>query len=40
LTYGGAGEELAGFADVDGNMAEDHHAISGYAFIINGSAIS
>jgi hypothetical protein len=31
---------LIGFADADGNMAEDHHAISGYAFLLHGSAVS
>jgi len=40
LTYGGAGEELARFANADSNMAEDCHATSGYAFIIIGGAIS
>ena len=40
LTYGGAGEELAGFADANGNMAEDQHATSGYAFIINSGTVS
>lgn len=40
LTYGGAGEDLAGFTDADGNMAEDRRATSGYAFIINGGAVS
>jgi hypothetical protein len=40
LTYGGIGEELAGFTDADGNMAEDRHATSGYAFIVNGGAVS
>jgi hypothetical protein len=40
LTYGGAGEDLTSFTDVDSNMAEDRRAMSGYAFIINGGAIS
>jgi hypothetical protein len=40
LTYGSIGEELAGFTDADGNMAEDRHATSGYAFIVNGGAVS
>ena len=39
LSYGGKGKELTGYADADGNMAEDHHAISGYAFILHGGAI-
>ena len=29
-----------GYADADGNMAEDCHAISGYAFLIHGGAVS
>ena len=40
LSYGGKGKELTGYADADGNMAEDRHAISGYAFILHGGAIS
>jgi hypothetical protein len=40
LTYGGAGEDLTGFTDADGNMAEDRRATSGYAFIINSGAVS
>ncbi|KDR64888.1 hypothetical protein GALMADRAFT_82558 [Galerina marginata CBS 339.88] len=40
LSYGGQRKELVGFADADGNMAEDRHAISGYAFILHGGAIS
>jgi hypothetical protein len=40
LSYGGIGEELASFTDADGNMAEDCHATLGYAFIVNGGAIS
>lgn len=40
MTYSGLGEHLAGFTDADGNMVEDHHAMSGYAFIINGGAVS
>ena len=31
---------LTGYADADGNMAEDRHAISGYAFLLHGGAIS
>jgi hypothetical protein len=26
--------------DADGNMAEDRHAVSGYAFLANGGAVS
>ena len=40
LSYGGQQKDLVGYVDADGNMAEDRHAISGYAFILNGSAIS
>jgi hypothetical protein len=31
---------LTGFTDADGSMTEDHHAISGHVFLINGGAIS
>jgi hypothetical protein len=40
LLYGGVKKELEGYADADGSMMEDRKAISGYAFIINGGAIS
>ena len=40
LGYGGKPKELLGYADADGSMSEDRKAISGYAFIINGSAVS
>ena len=40
LTYGHTRTELIGYADVDGSTAEDRHAVSGYAFIINGGAAS
>ena len=40
LSYGGQQKELTGYADADGNMAEDRHAISGYAFILHGGAVS
>ena len=40
LTYGGPQKELKGYADADGSMAEDRHAISGYAFLLRGGAIS
>ena len=40
LTYGHAQTELIGYADVDGSTAEDRHAVSGYAFIINGGEAS
>ena len=40
LTYGETKRVLEGYADVDGSMAEDRHAITGYAFLINGGAVS
>lgn len=41
LTYGTGDENpLTGYGDADGNMQEDRYAISGYAFILNGGAIS
>jgi hypothetical protein len=40
LSYGGLKGELVGYADADGSMSEDRHAINGYAFILNGGAIS
>ena len=40
LTYGGQVRELRGYADADGSMAEDRHAISGYAFLLHGGAVS
>ena len=40
LSYGHAKIDLAGYADADGSMAEDRHAISGYAFIGHGGAVS
>jgi hypothetical protein len=40
LSYGLARIDLAGYADADGSMAEDRHAISGYTFIIHGGAAS
>jgi hypothetical protein len=40
LTYGNRVRELEGFADADRSMAEDRKAISGYAFLINGGAVS
>ena len=32
--------KLTGYADADGSMAEDRHAISGYAFLIHGGVVS
>jgi hypothetical protein len=40
LTYGGQEKILAGYANTDGSMVEDRHAISGYTFLINGGAVS
>jgi len=42
LTYGmfEGGERLLGYSDADGNMAEDHHAISGCVFLIDGGTIT
>ena len=31
---------LAGYADADGSMGEDRRAVSGYAFLIDGGAVS
>ena len=40
VSYGQKKVELTGYADADGSMAEDRYAISGYAFIIHGGAVS
>jgi len=40
LTYGGVRSVLTGYADVDGSMAEGRKVISGYAFLIDGGAVS
>ena len=40
LTYGGDTKVLVGYADADGSMAEDRCAVSGYAFIVDGGAVS
>jgi hypothetical protein len=40
LGYGGVTKEMVGYADADGSMGEDRKAISGYAFMINGGAVS
>jgi len=39
LTYSKASSPLEGYADADGSMAKDRHAISGYAFLIDGGAV-
>ena len=40
LSYGTVKDKLIGYADADGSMAEDRHAISGYAFMLHGGAVS
>ena len=40
LAYGGVTRDLVGYADADGSMSEDRKAISGYAFIVHGGAVS
>ena len=40
LTYGGETQDLIGYTDADGASEEHRHAISGYAFLIDGGAIS
>ena len=40
LSFGGEAKELIGYADVDGSMGEDQHALSGYAYLINGGVVS
>src|SRR5258707_707952 len=40
LSYGETRRTLKGYADADGSMAEDRHAIMGYAFLIDGGAVS
>ncbi len=44
LSFGGVADAgdggLKGYADADGSMHEDRHAISGYAFLIGGGAVS
>ena len=40
LTYGESCRTLVGYANADGSMTEDHQAIMGYAFLIDGGAIS
>ena len=39
LTYGKTSTTLEGYADADGSMAKDHHTMSGYTFLIDGSAV-
>jgi len=40
LTYGGEQHGLIGYTDADGASQEHRRAISGYAFIIDGGAVS
>src|SRR5215471_6052514 len=40
LTYGEGKEGLEGYTDTDGASQEHRRAISGYAFLINGGAVS
>jgi hypothetical protein len=40
LTYGEKDGELTGWVDADGSEGEDRRAITGYAFLIDGGAIS
>ena len=40
LTYGEERHDLTGYTDADGASHEHRHAISGYAFLIDGGAIS
>ena len=39
LSYGMSRMDLTGYTDADGSMAEDRHAISGYAFLIHGGTV-
>lgn len=40
LTFGGQKRELVGYADADGSMAKHRQAMSGYAFLLDGGAVS
>lgn len=40
LMFGTEHHDLEGYMDADGATQEHHHAISGYAFLFKGSAIS
>jgi hypothetical protein len=40
LVYGKNGPSISGYTDADGMSNEDRHAISGYAFLIDGGAVS
>jgi hypothetical protein len=40
LTYGETSQVLEGYANANGSMGEDRHAITGYAFLIDSGAVS
>ena len=40
MTFGGIEKELVGYADADGSMNKDRHALSGYVFLVDGGAVS
>ena len=40
LVFGESGPQIAGYTDADGMAHDDRHAISGYAFLIDGGAVS
>ena len=40
LLYGVVKDKLVGYADADGSMAKDRHAISGYIFMLHGGVVS
>ena len=40
LTYGNEQHDLLGFTDANGASQEHHHAISGFAFLIDGATVS
>ncbi|CAA7270185.1 unnamed protein product [Cyclocybe aegerita] len=40
LTFGGGKDRLEGYTDTDGASQDHRRAISGYAFLINGGAVS
>lgn len=40
LTFGGIKKELVEYADADGSMNKDRHALSGYVFLVDGRGVS
>ena len=40
ITYGETESNLVGYCDADGSAGEDRKAVSGYAFMVNGGAVS